>query len=107
MTVVLPKMYAIGTDLVHLFDHTTMAWSRPSIGATIVDGEARVTIEITLVATWTDEMDAAWRRDGNDKKQVVAELYEEDVRWLLDFVAARDDKQALRARLELSLEALP
>ena len=89
--IVLPIWFAVGIDLVYLFDHTTMAWSRPRIGATIVDGEARVTIEITLVATWTDEMDATWRQDGNDRKQVLVELYEEDVHTLVGVIATHDD----------------
>jgi len=111
VTIVLPTFYAIGIDLVYLFDHTTVAWSRPTIGATIVDGEARVTIEIMLVATWTDEMDAKWRTDGNDRRQVLVELYESGVRSLcgmIDAWADADDEELkIRDRLQLALEALP
>ena len=109
--IVLPGYYRVGIDLVHLFDHTTMAWSRPVIGATIVDGEARPTIEITLVATWTDEMDAKWRGEGHDRRRVLVELYEEEVRALDSLVVMHsvpnDVTEALRNRLALSLEALP
>ena len=107
VTIVLPRLWAIGIDLVYLFDHTTMAWSRPTIGATVVDGEPRVTIEITLVATWTDEMNAKWRGDGSDRKQVLVELYEEDVHRLVGMLASHDDKHAIRERLELALVPLP
>lgn len=110
VTIVLPSYYRVGIDLMHLFDNTTMAWSQPVIGATIVDGEARPTIEITLVATWTDEMDAAWRKSGNDRKQVLVELYEDDVRGLCALINGRpvhSDMREIRKRLELSLEALP
>ena len=105
--IVLPSHYRFGIDLVHLFDHTTMAWSRAAVGATIVDGDARPTIEIMLVATWTDEMDAKWRKDGNDRKQVLVELYEEDVRALVGLITTHNDKVALRERLELALVPLP
>jgi len=109
VTIVLPTFWAIGIDLVHLFDHTTAAWSRPSIGATIVDGEPRVTIEITLVATWTDEMDAKWRAEGNDRRRVLVELYDVEVHALRAHI---DDERGpfwfkLAERLGLALEALP
>jgi hypothetical protein len=111
VTIVLPTFYAVGIDLVYLFDHTAMAWSRPRIGASIVDGEARVTIKITLVATWTDEMDAKWRGEGNDRKHVLVELYESDVRSLcgmIDAWADADDEELkIRDRLQLALEVLP
>ena len=111
VTIVLPTFWAIGIDLVYLFDHTTVAWGRPTIGATIVDGEPRVTIEITLVATWTDEMDAKWRNGGNDRRRVLVELYEEEVRALDSLVATHcvpnDVTEALRNRLALASETLP
>lgn len=107
VTVVLPTFYAVGIDLVYLFDHTTVAWSRPRLGATIVDGEPRVTIEITLVATWTDEMDSKWRAEGNDRRRVLVELYEDDVRKLAEAIASSDDPRAIRDRLELALEPIP
>ena len=109
VTIVLPTFYAIGTDLVHLFDHTTVAWGRPTIGATIVDGEPRVTIEIILVATWTDEMNAKWRVDGNDRRRVLVELFEEEVHALR---AQIDDERGpfwfkLVERLDAALDVLP
>lgn len=107
VTIVLPTFWAVGIDLVYLFDHTTVAWSRPTIGATIVDGEPRVTIEILLVATWTDASNAKWKADGNDRRSVLADLYEDDVKTLLGLLATYDDKRPLRDRLALSLEALP
>ena len=109
--IVLPGYFRVGIDLVHLFDNTTMAWSTPVIGATIVDGEARPTIEITLVATWTDEMEAAWRKDGNDRKQVLVELYEDEVHMLDEFISMyaypENPLLAIRERLELALVPLP
>lgn len=105
VTIVMPQGFAFRTDLLPLFDHTAMAWSRPIIGATIVDGEPRPTIEITLVATWTDEMDAKLREEGGADKRVEVDLYEDDVRWLLEFMA--DRRAGLRERLQLSLEVIP
>lgn len=109
VTVVLPRQYAVGADLLHLFDHTTVAWGRPTVGATIVDGEARPTIEIVLVATWTDEMDVAWRADGNDRRLIQVELSEDDVRVLLALVDehCKTAGQKIANRLRLSLEVLP
>lgn len=109
--IVLPRGTAVSIDLIHLFDHTTMSWSRASVGALIVDGEARSTIEIVLVATWTDEMDAAWKNDGNDRKRFLVELYETDVLALDALVCTHclpnDATAALRSRLKLALEHLP
>jgi hypothetical protein len=109
VTIVLPKMWAIGIDLVHMFDNTAMAWAAPTIGATIVDGEPRVTIEITLVATWTDEMEGKWRAEGNDRRRVLVELYEDEVHALRAHI---DDERGpfwfkLAERLSLALEFLP
>jgi len=111
VTIVAPAWYSVDMDLVHLFDNTTMAWSKPWIKAAIVDGEARVTIEIILVATWDDSMDAAWRKDGNDRRQILVELFEEEVRALDSLVVTHcvpnDVTGALRNRLKLALEYLP
>lgn len=111
VTIVLPRGIAIGIDLIHMFDHTTAAWSRPMIGAIVVDGEARPTIEIVLVATWDDAMDAARRKDGNNRKQFLVELYEGEVRALDSLVVTHcvpnDVTGALRNRLKLALECLP
>lgn len=104
-TIVMPIGFGFRTDLLPLFDHTKMAWGRPIIGAVVIDGEARPTIEILLVATWTDEMDSKWRAEGSARKRVEVDLYEDDVRWLLEFVAYR--RAGLRDRLQLSLEAIP
>jgi hypothetical protein len=113
VTIVLPRGYAISIDVVHLFDHTTVAWSRPMIGTAIVDGEVRTTIEIVLVATWTDEMQAAWRQEGNDKRQVLVELDEDEVRTFLGLLEAGMAREAfpvrasLPDRLRVALEYLP
>ena len=111
VTIVLPRGIAIGIDLMYLFEHTPMAWSRAAIGATIVDGEARPTIEIMLVATWDDSMVASWRQAGNDRKRVLVELFEEEVRALDALVVTHglpnDATAALRNRLQLALEDLP
>ena len=114
VTIVLPRGVAIGIDLIYMFDHTTAAWSRPWIGATIVDGEARPTIEIVLVATWDDSLDEAWRKEGNDRRQVLVELYQEEVTktcMLLDACASplftSEEARKLRERLALALEYLP
>lgn len=82
VTVVLPCWYAVGMDLVYLFDHTVVAWGRPTIGATIIDGQARPTIEIILVDGWTDALDEQWRREG--RRRVLVELYEDEARALVE-----------------------
>lgn len=107
VTVVLPCHYAVGMDLVHLFDHTTVAWGRPTIGAMVVEGEPRPTIEIVLVATWTDEMDAAWRAEGSDRRRVQVELFEDDVHELIALVEHKGTDLKIADRLRLSLEVLP
>lgn len=106
VTIVLPSWYSVGIDLVFLFDNTTVAWSRPTIGATIVDGEPRVTVEITLVATWTDEMAIKWREDGRAGKRILVELYEDDVQKILD-VLPGEGTDRIRKQLELARMPLP
>jgi len=121
VSIVLPRGIHIGVDLIYMFDHTTVAGGSLSIGATIVDGEARATIEIMLVATWDDAMDVAWRKEGHDRKHVFVELFEDDVHTLCGLIDARADADAealkvrsdadtevlkIRARLKLALEVL-
>lgn len=88
---------AIDLDVVHMFDNTTMAGSKPWVKAAIVDGEPRVTIEIVLVATWDDSLDAAWKKDGNDKRQVLVELDEDEVLMFLGVLERRADALAVPA----------
>lgn len=115
VTVVLPRGLVLGIDFIYLFDHTTVAGSRPSIGAVIVDGEARPTIEILLEATWDDSLDAAWRAKGQGRKQVLVELFEDDVRSLIAACdclhrvacSCADLSLKIRDRLLLALEAVP
>lgn len=112
VTIVAPGS-SIDMDLVHLFDNTTMAWSRLWVKAAIVSGEPRITIEIVLVATWDDSMDAAWRKDGNDGRQVLVELHEDEVNAFLDLLdfglphKALPVRASLRDRLKVALEHLP
>ncbi len=82
---------SISMDLVYLFENTTAAWSKPFVKAVIIDGAPRFMIEIVLVATWDDSLDAAWRKDGNDKRQVLVELDEDEIAMFLDFLARRGD----------------
>ena len=109
--VVMPIGYGFRTDLLPLFDHTTVAWAGPIIGAIVVDGEPRPTIEILLVATWTDEMDAKWRADGNARRRVEVELYEDEVHAIVEAVDAGalavDERGKLRERLLIALEPIP
>ncbi len=110
VTIVAPDA-SIDLDIVHLFDNTTMAWSKPWVKAAIINGEPRSTIEIVLVATWDDSLDAAWRNDGNDRKRVLVELFESDVRTLCSMIDAwadvDEDERKIRERLMLALEPLP
>lgn len=82
VTVVLPRGYAVGLDFVYLFDRTSVAWSTPSIRAILVEGEARPTIEILLVDSWDSDREAQRLRDGQDRRRVLVELFEEDARAL-------------------------
>lgn len=100
VTVILPPDHDVTADLIHMFDNTTASWSRPSVSARTISGGPRLTIEITLVATWDDAMEAAWRRDGNDRTRVVVELFADEVRTLADL----DIPSTLRDRLKLALE---
>lgn len=110
VTIVAPGA-SVDMDIVHLFDNTTMAWSKPWVKAAIVDGEPRATIEIVLVATWDDSLDAAWRKEGNDRRQVLVELSEQEVNALDALICTHcvpnDATVALRSRLKLALEYLP
>lgn len=124
VTIVLPLGMAVGIELIHMFEYTTMSWSRAMVGAKIVDGHAHPTIEIVLVATWNSEMDASWRKDGNDRKRVLVELFEDEpikMSMLLDAFSGHtvrhegrvhplftdDEAKKLRERLVLSLDAMP
>lgn len=110
VTIVAPPG-SLDMRLVHMFDNTTMAWSKPWVKAVIVDGEPRLTIEIVLVATWDNSLDAAWRKDGNDRRQVLVELFEEEVRALealvVKYSVPNEATKALRDRLALALEPHP
>ena len=105
---------SIDMDLVHLFDNTTAAWSKPWVKAAVgVDGEPRIRIEIVLVATWDDSLDAAWKKDGNGKRQVLVELDEDEVHAFLDLLdfglphEALPVRASIRDRLKVALEYLP
>jgi hypothetical protein len=102
---------SIDMDLVHLFDNTTSSWSKPWVKAAIIGGEPRITIEIMLVATWDDSLDTAWKRDGNNKRQVLVELDEDEVHTFLDLLArggaALPVRASIRERLKVALEYLP
>jgi hypothetical protein len=112
VTIVAPG-YAIDMHLVQLFDNTTAAWSKPFVKAAIVDGNPRITIEIVLVATWDDSLAAAWRSEGNHKRQVLVELDEDEIQTFLDLldVGLPHRSLAVRAslgdRLKAALEYLP
>lgn len=104
VTIILPRRRSFGWDLVYMFDNTDAAWSRPVRGATIVDGEPRVTIEILLLA----EPPAA--TEGAKSRHVLVELYETDVHALVALVGAQGtgaEARELQERLLLALEELP
>ncbi len=111
--VVLPQGFTLSPDLVHMFDHTTVAWSKPWISAILVNGEPRPTIEIVLVATWTDAMNAAWQaNDRNGQRHVLADLTEADVHALCAIIdtadpGVKEDLLEVRDRLRGALEILP
>jgi hypothetical protein len=109
VTIVLPAHWEVGVDFVHLFDHTAVGWSRASIGATVVDGQARPTIEIMLVDGWDDQRDAAHLAAGEERRRVLADLYEDDVRTLCSLADASEINagKEIGDRLRLSLWHLP
>lgn len=71
VTIVLPRGFAIGIDFIEMFEGTSVGWSRASIGAMVINDEPRPTIELLLVATWTDEMDAKWRENKRVSENAV------------------------------------
>lgn len=109
VTIVAPPG-SLDMRLVHMFDNTTMAWSKPWVKAVIVDGEPRLTIEIVLVATWDDSLDMKWREDGENRRRLLVELFEDDVHRLIAMIDAWADssaeEQKLREQLKLELEFL-
>jgi len=58
--VLLPTGFAIYGDFIKMFAGTSVAWSTPSVEAKIVDGEARLSIHVTLIDYWDDERHAKW-----------------------------------------------
>lgn len=60
VTVILPTGFAIHTDLVEMFGADSVSWCTPSIGASIIDGEARVIIKLILIDYWDDDRAAEW-----------------------------------------------
>lgn len=73
VTVVTPQGFAIGGDFVDMFDETSVGWTAPSIGAVLVDGQARVAIDLLLIDEWDDERHAAWLKEhGADRRDGVA-----------------------------------
>ena len=58
--VLLPNMFAIYPDFVSMFGKTSVGWSIPSVSAVLVDGEARLVIELILIDYWDDERHAKW-----------------------------------------------
>ena len=113
VVIILPTGLAVGSDIIYMFDHTAMAWTRPTIGATSVDGEVHPTIEILLVATWTDDMDKDWRAAGHARKKVLVELYAEEIPTLCDFITLHAKEPPMhplletRDRLHFALDLAP
>lgn len=71
--VILPREFAIDRDLIDMFAGTSVAWSTPSVGATIVDGEPYVTVELILIDSWDDARHAAWHAERARYKGTTAE----------------------------------
>lgn len=95
--------------ILQMFDHTTAAWTKPIVSAVIgEDGEPRVLIEILLVATWDDELDADWRNKGHHRPLVMVELHDDELREVIASLPDHaQDARKLRDRLQRALaEAL-
>jgi hypothetical protein len=58
--VILPDGFAIYPDFVSMFGGTSVGWTTPSVAAVMIDGEARVAIELILIDYWDDERHAEW-----------------------------------------------
>jgi hypothetical protein len=58
--VLLPTGFAVYPDFIAMFGGTAVGWSIPSVSAEIVDGEARVVIELILIDYWDDDRQAKW-----------------------------------------------
>lgn len=58
--IVLPCGFAIRPDFVEMFEGTSVAWSKVSIGAEIIQGEAHVVLHLILIDYWDDDRNAQW-----------------------------------------------
>lgn len=58
--ILLPQGFAIYTDFIAMFDDTSTGWSRPSVEAKLVDGEARLSVHLILIDYWDDKRHAEW-----------------------------------------------
>lgn len=56
----LPRGFAIYSDLVAMFASSSVAWGFPCVLAVLVDGEPRLQIEVVLVEYWTDVRAKSW-----------------------------------------------
>lgn len=61
--IILPGRFSVGVDCIGMFEHTSVAWSRISVNAEIIDGVARVVLSLFFIDYWTDEREAAWRHE--------------------------------------------
>lgn len=71
--IVLPHGFGLFADFFAMFEGTSVAWSKPSVGATIIDGNAHVTIELILIDYWDDERQAKWLAERAAWKATTAD----------------------------------
>lgn len=76
VSVLLPTGFAIGVDLIEMFERSSVTWTKADVGAEIVDGEARVVVELLLVDYWDDERAAEWEQRQRSPLDDVLEKLE-------------------------------
>lgn len=64
--VLLPNGFAVYPDFIAMFGKTSVGWSIPSVSAILVDGEARLAIDLILIDYWDDERHAKWLTEHPD-----------------------------------------
>jgi hypothetical protein len=60
---VLPANCNMFADLLEMFGNISVDWVKPCVVAEMVNGEARLIIELFLVDTWDDDRAVQWQAD--------------------------------------------
>lgn len=64
--VVLPNVY-FPTEALVMFGDTSVAWSKPTLSAEVIDGIPLVVVHLFLVTEWSDAQAAEWVREHSER----------------------------------------